>query len=98
MPKSLLEAASASRPIITTNVPGCKEIVKDQINGILIEAKTINPLAESMKRLLKNKAIRKKMGKAGRKIIKKRFSEEIITKKTVLLYERFYQEKKTSLK
>ena len=53
MPKSLLEAASASRPIITTNVPGCKEIVKDQINGILIEAKTINPLAESMKRLLK---------------------------------------------
>ena len=98
MPKSLLEAASASRPIITTNVPGCREVVKNQINGILVKVKTVNPLATSMKKLIKNKSIREKMGKEGRKIIKAKFSEEIITKQTIFLYKKFYQEMTTLLK
>jgi len=97
MPKSLLEAASASRPIITTNVPGCREVVRNQINGILVKVRTVSALAASMKKLIKNKSIRERMGKEGRKIVKAKFSEEIITRKTVFLYKKFYQERKALL-
>ena len=67
----------------------CVQSARNFVNTV-IESKT--------KKLIKNKSIREKMGKEGRKIIKAKFSEEIITKQTIFLYKKFYQEMTTLLK
>jgi len=86
LPKVLLEAASCEKPIIASNVPGCREIVLDGENGILVEPKDFNSIVEAIKFLVKNPNERIKMGKKGRKIVKDNFSEEIVADKTLLLY------------
>ena len=73
LPKGLLEAAAHSKPIITTDVPGCKEIVKDNINGYIVNPKNIDELTSSMKTILSSKKKRILMGKKSREIIKKNF-------------------------
>ena len=76
---SLMEAASMSCPIITTNVTGCKEIVDDGINGYLCEVKNPKDLADKMEVMigLSDKE-RKAMGEAGREKIFKEFDEKIV--------------------
>ncbi|SFV60126.1 Lipid carrier : UDP-N-acetylgalactosaminyltransferase / Alpha-1,3-N-acetylgalactosamine transferase PglA; Putative glycosyltransferase [hydrothermal vent metagenome] len=78
----LLEAASMAKPIITSNVPGCKEVVDDSVNGYLCEVKNANSLAEQMKKmhLLSNKE-RYEMGRRGREKVIKEFDEKIVIQK-----------------
>ena len=57
MPRSVLEALSIGRPIITTNIPGAKETVKDKINGFLIEKENTLDLFEKMSGLLLTKIL-----------------------------------------
>lgn len=79
IPKVLLEAASMEKPIITTNVPGCKEVVDDGVNGYLCEPKDINALAEKMEAFIHLSNEEKiNMGKAGRDKILRNFDENII--------------------
>lgn len=76
----LLEAAAMGRPIVTTNVPGCKEILEDGITGFLCEPKNSSDLAEKMKMiLLLTYEQRKEMGKRGRKKIEKEFNQDIVS-------------------
>lgn len=78
----LLESASMEKPIITTEVPGCKEIVNDSINGFLCKPKDSNDLADKMEKMLKlNEEERKKMGMAGRMKVLKQFDEKIVINK-----------------
>mgnify|MGYP000551282618 CR=1 FL=1 len=56
LPKSLLEAASSGKPIITTDVPGCNEIVKNEFNGLIVPPKDSNELMKAMKKLILNKS------------------------------------------
>ena len=58
LPKGLLEAASCGKPIITTDVPGCREIVKNEINGLLVPPKDSHELMKAMKKLILNKSLR----------------------------------------
>jgi glycosyltransferase involved in cell wall biosynthesis len=88
LPKVLLEAASCGRAIVATNVPGCREIVRHNENGILVPPKDSKSLAEALKKLVRDPSLRKKMGKRGRDIVVKEFSEEIITNKTIDLFSR----------
>ena len=77
--KALLEAASMQLPIITTNVPGCKDVVEDNVNGLLCEPKSIESLKNSMIKMINfSESERIEMGQAGRKIIVKKFSSKII--------------------
>ncbi len=79
IPKVLLEAASMEKPIITTNVPGCKEVVDDGINGYLCEPKDVIGLSEKMIQFIHLPAEEKnKMGKAGREKVLQQFDEKII--------------------
>ena len=66
-PKILMEAAACGRPVITTNVPGCKDAVINNITGILIPPKNYIALANAIKNILNNKKKLKKIGKAARK-------------------------------
>ena len=60
VPRAILEAMAMEKPIITTNVPGCKETVIDGYNGFLVPSKDVQALAEAMERCLKMKYIQLK--------------------------------------
>lgn len=79
MSNVLLESCAAGRPIITTNRPGCKEIVEDGINGYLIECRDTAALKEKVEIFinLSNKA-KENMGIAGRKKVEKEFDRDIV--------------------
>ncbi len=87
-PKVLLEAASTGRAIVTTNVSGCKEIVRHNENGLLVPIKDPAALAGALKVLIQDPDLRKQMGKRGRKIVMEEFSDEIIVGQTLALYKR----------
>lgn len=86
LPKSLLEAASCGRPIVTTNVPGCREIVGDGDNGLLVEARNASALAEALARLLADPVLRQQMGWRGRERVLGEFSQEKIVAQVLALY------------
>ena len=86
LPKTLLEAAASGRPIITTDIPGCLEIVQDQVNGIIIPQDDPEMLTRSIEILLKDPLLRKNMGLKGREKVIANFSDEVIIQQTMNLY------------
>jgi glycosyltransferase involved in cell wall biosynthesis len=86
LPKSLLEAASCGRPIVTTNVPGCREIVHDGDNGLLVEARNATALADALAKLLADPELQQQMGKRGRERVLNEFSQERIVAQVLELY------------
>jgi len=88
-PKSVLEAMATGRPIITTDVPGCRETVIDGINGFLVPARNIDELARIMIWMIEHREETKKMGQESLKICKEKFDvnkvNEVILK-TMGLY------------
>ena len=79
MARILLEAASMGKPIITSDVPGCREVVDDTQTGFLCRVRDPNDLAEKMIRMLDlSNDDRALMGKRGRKKMEKEFSEKIV--------------------
>ena len=87
LPKSLLEAASCELPIITSNVPGCKEICINNYNGILVPPKNSLLLANAIQKILINPKLAKKFGENGRKLVERKFSTEIVNKNFLKLYK-----------
>ncbi len=65
-PKSLIEASACGRPIITTDVPGCRDSIINNVTGILINKKNSQQLCDAIELLLKNNTLRKKMGYQAR--------------------------------
>jgi len=88
LPKVLLEAASCEKPIIATDVPGCREVVNNGESGFLVPVEDSISLSYAIKKLVIDSKKRKIMGKNGRKIVEKEFSEEIIVFQTFKLYQR----------
>ena len=88
LPKVLLEAASCGRPIIATDVPGCREIVHNGKNGILVPLKDSIALASAIKELINNSEKRRRMGINGRRLVVSEFSEKIVVSQTLKLYKK----------
>ena len=88
LPKSLLEALSCGRPIITTDVPGCREVCNDGVNGLLIPARDSIALSHAIEKLALNQDLRQAMGRAGRVRAESEFSNEIVCAQTLDLYRR----------
>ncbi len=86
MPKSLLEAFSVGRAVVTTNIPGCRDIVKNNVNGLLCNLKDHVDLSLKLKKLMVNKKLLIKIGKNNRKIAIKKFDEKIVIKKIIQGY------------
>ncbi len=87
LPKILVEAAACGKPIVASDVAGCREIVTNEENGILVPAKEIESLAIALNRLLSNPALRHEMGKKGREKAIKEFSIIRIVDRTFKIYE-----------
>ncbi len=88
VPRSLLEAASVGKPIITTDAVGCREVVDDGINGFLCEPRNADDLKAKMeKMLLLTEAERLQMGLNGRDKVLKQFDEQIVINRYVSAIE-----------
>ena len=88
VPKVLIEAASCGRSIVATDVPGCREIVRHNKNGLLIPPHDSKALVDAIKVLIEDPQLRVRMGAYGREIVEAEFSEEIVVRKTMEVYER----------
>jgi glycosyltransferase involved in cell wall biosynthesis len=88
LPKVLLEAAACARPIVAGDVPGCREIVRPDVNGILVPPGDRTALALALERLLDSAELRGRFGCAGRKIVEQEFAQEIVVNETLDLYAR----------
>lgn len=79
MPRTLLEAAAMAKPVIGTDVPGCRDAVDDGMNGYLCEVKNSNDLADKIEKMINlSDAERIAMGLAGRKKMENEFDEKIV--------------------
>ena len=86
VPKSLIDACAVGRPIVTTNSIGCKDVVDDGVNGFLIPVKDSEALAQKLRILIEDKALRVKMGKAARAKAEQEFALENVIKKHLEIY------------
>ncbi len=86
LPMSLLEAASCGRPLIATDVPGCRELVKDGVNGILVPAYDASALADAIETLVNDRTLRKNMGQQARTMVEADYSSVVVMEKIKELY------------
>ena len=89
IPKALIEAAAKGKPIITTDSPGCRDVVKNGLNGLLVAPKNYEELRDSMIKFIKSPHLIQKMGRASRKIAAERFDNKIIFNKILKIYKSF---------
>jgi len=86
IPRTVLEAMAMSKPIVTTNAPGCRQTVEHGVNGFLVPTKNSYLLASALEKLILNKNLREKMGRASRQKVEREFSDEVVVKKVLSLY------------
>tara|TARA_B100000989_G_scaffold178066_1_gene133718 strand:- start:407 stop:1543 length:1137 start_codon:yes stop_codon:yes gene_type:complete len=86
LPKSLIEAAAASRAVVTTDVPGCRDAIIPNKTGILVPVKDVDKLAEAIIWLIQNPSKRVKMGKAGRQLAEEKFQIKKVIENHLSIY------------
>jgi glycosyltransferase involved in cell wall biosynthesis len=77
---------SCGKPIITTDIPGCREAVDNGVNGLLVPAMDVDSLSDAMLTLAEDDDLRKRMGKASRERVMRLFSDNIVIEKTLNVY------------
>jgi glycosyltransferase involved in cell wall biosynthesis len=85
-PRVLLEAGAMGKPIVATDVPGCREVVKDGYNGILVPVKDSEALARAVESLLADQEESRRMGLNGRLLIEKEFGSDKVVQSTLQVY------------
>ncbi|WP_318511269.1 glycosyltransferase family 4 protein [Photobacterium leiognathi] len=88
VPRILIESASCGRPIISTDVAGCNEIIIDGVNGYLVNVGDVNELTFKLESLLSNPKLMKEQGIQGRLLVQKEFSQNIVLTKTYQIYKK----------
>jgi glycosyltransferase involved in cell wall biosynthesis len=86
----LIEAASVGRPIVTTDVPGCREVVTHMINGLIVQPRDAQALATAIEKLVNDPNLRELMGEENRHKADAEYANEIIIGQTHRVYDSFY--------
>ena len=86
IPKALMEAAACGRPIVTYDAPGCRETVVDGSSGILVARGDLGALAESLRRLIQDRTLCRRMGEEGRRLAENEFGVDRVVKQTLEIY------------
>lgn len=87
LPKVLIEAAACGRPIVTTDMPGCRDVVEHEVNGLLVSPRNTATLAEALERLIVDAELRRQMGRHGRARAEVMFSLEATVDGHLCLYD-----------
>src|SRR6185437_17169731 len=88
IPLSLLEAAACGRPLIATDVAGCREIARLDVNALLVPPDEPGALADAIETLIQDRAMRQRFGQASRQIAVKEYSTTLVGREIVALYAR----------
>lgn len=94
IPRVLLEAASMSLPIVTTDSPGCNEVVEDGVNGFLVPVHDVSALTEAIQHLIDHPELRREFGKASRQRAVNRFDLSIVAERTCVIYKQLLETKR----
>ena len=86
LPLALLEAAASGRPMVTTNVPGCRSVVEDGAQGFLVPARDSRKLADALEVLILSKGLREKMGASARARAVQEFAKDQIVRQNLSTY------------
>lgn len=90
LPKTLIEAAACGLPIITTDVPGCREVVTNEVDGLLVPVRDAIALKNAIARLHDDSEFSEKLGAAAREKALTQFDERIVIKQTLTVYEELF--------
>jgi len=88
IPKSLLEAGACARPWVTTDVPGCRELVTDGADGFVVPPRDPAALAAALERLAGDAALRRRMGEAARATVAAGHADTAVAAATLEVYRR----------
>ena len=86
LPRTLVEAAACGRALVAADVPGCRSIVRQGENGLLVPVRDGKALAEALCTLILDADLRQKMGRCGREIVVREYSMERVLGDTLFLY------------
>ena len=92
LPKSLLEAAASGCAIVTTDIPGCREIVQHGVSGWLVPVRDIGALATALQQAIEQPGLRARYGSSARALIATDFSMSRVASETISVYDELYSE------
>lgn len=87
IPKVLVEAAACGRPVVTTDIPGCREAIAPDQSGLLVPPRDARALADAIKHLIENADLRRRMGRTGRRFAERHFAIEDVIAKHLSTYK-----------
>ncbi|HET7612919.1 MAG TPA: glycosyltransferase family 4 protein [Gemmatimonadaceae bacterium] len=87
VPKVLIEAAASGRPLIASDIPGCREVARHMENAMLVEPRSASALADAISVLARDKALRLRLGERGRQIAVDEFSIDDVIARTRAVYD-----------
>ena len=91
IPRVLLEAAAMGRPIVATDMPGIREAVRHDVNGLLVPPRDKSALAEAIAKLLDDADLRTRLGQAGRPKAEREFDDRLVATRYLAEYARLWQ-------
>lgn len=91
VPRSAIEAAALGKPLVLTDIRGCREVCFHGTNGLLVPPSDPRALADAVLQLLTNDGVRQQMGVASRQLAVERFDERSVVKKTAEIYRRCHR-------
>lgn len=86
IPRILIEAAASGRPIVTTDAPGCRELVRPGVNGIIVPSRDTLSLANALRYLIEHPEVRIAMGNNNRQVAVQEFSQELVIAQFMAVY------------
>ena len=86
-PRALLEASAAQRAMIATDIAGCREVITQGVNGLLVPPRTVEPLAQAMLQLGNDPELRQRLGRAAREKAEAVFAVEDVVDHTFRVYD-----------
>ena len=87
MPRTILEAMATGKPVVATNIRGCREEVVDGVTGLLVPVKDPEALAQAIVKVLSDGKLAQQMGQAGRKRVEKEFDERLVLERQLKVYK-----------
>jgi glycosyltransferase involved in cell wall biosynthesis len=88
LPRSLVEAAACGRPLVVTDVPGCRDVARADVNGFIVPPAAPAALADALERLVRDQGLRERFAAESRRIVEAAFSLDQVLAATLALYDR----------